>query len=256
MIAHASGNLDSNRITLYTYDQKPEMSTQIALLSEEAWPRFMLHGNVRHWHLLFEMFPEYQLLLCDSKDILIAIGHTVPIQWDGSVPDLPGSIEAILLRAEAVYRNQKDPNTVSALAAIVSSGYRGLNLSRRIIQEMKLLAQQYHCSSLIAPVRPTLKWRYPLTSMERYVDWKRNDGSPYDPWIRVHWRLGAHQLCIAPNTLTVEGKIEDWEDWTDMTFPDSGLYIIPGGLQPLKVNVEQGTGRYEDPNCWMMYPIH
>ncbi|MGE5529033.1 MAG: GNAT family N-acetyltransferase, partial [Patescibacteria group bacterium] len=68
---------------------------------------------------------------------------------------------------------------------------------------MKTLAGRHACTALIAPVRPIWKTRYPLTPMESYVQWKRGDGAPFDPWIRVHWRLGAQPLCVAPNTLTV-----------------------------------------------------
>jgi hypothetical protein len=241
--------------SIYTFAQKPELRDQIDQLSDESWPPFLLHGNIHHWHLLFEMFPDCQLLLCDSADRLIAVGHTVPLIWDGSLSDLPSTIEEIVLRAEQVSRHQQAPNTLSALAAMVSAGHRGQNLSDSVVQEMRALASQYSCTSLIAPVRPTWKSRYPLAPMERYVEWKRTDGAPLDPWIRVHWRLGAMPLCVAPNTLTVEGAINDWEEWTQMAFPDSGWYVIPGGLQPVKIDCEQNTGRYEDPNYWMKHPI-
>lgn len=241
--------------SIYTFAQKPEFRHQIDRLSDEAWPPFLRHGNIHHWHLLFEMFPDYQILLCDSSDTLIAGGHAVPFIWNGSVSDLPRTMEEIVLRAEQAYRHQQAPNTLSALAAMVSSGHRGQNLSGGVIQEMKALARRHACTALIAPVRPTWKSRYPLTPMERDVEWKRSDGAPLDPWIRVHWRLGAQPLCIAPNTLTVEGTIKEWEAWTDMAFPESGLYVIPGGLQPVQMDCEQNMGRYEDPNYWMKHPV-
>lgn len=239
--------------TIHTLTQQPEADPQIERLSDEAWPAFLLHGNIHHWYLLFEMFPDYQLLLCDAAGTLIAVGHTVPLIWDGSVSDLPGTIEEILLRAEQAHRDQQAPNTVSALAAMVSSGHRGQNLSSAVIQEMKGLARQHGCTAMIAPVRPTWKSRYPLTPMERYVQWKRSDGAPLDPWIRVHWRLGAEPLCIAPNTLTVEGTVREWEGWTGMAFPESGSYVVPGALQPVNIDCERDTGRYEDPNYWMKH---
>jgi len=242
-------------ISIYTLAQKPELGDQIDRLSDESWPPFLLHGNIHHWHLLFEMFPGYQLLLFDTADELIAVGHTVPLIWDGSLSDLPTTMEEILLRAEQVYLHQQAPNTISALAAMVGSGHRRQNLSGRVVEEMRSLANRHSCTSVIAPVRPPWKSQYPLTPMERYVEWKRTDGSPLDPWIRVHWRLGAVPLFVAPNTLTVEGTIKDWEEWTQMAFPDSGLYVIPGGLQPVEIDREQNNGRYEDPNYWMKHPV-
>jgi GNAT superfamily N-acetyltransferase len=241
--------------SIHTLAQKPEMRDQIDQLSDESWPPFLLHGNIHHWHWLFEIFPEYQLLLCDAAGGLIAVGHTVPLIWDGSLSDLPTTMEEILLRAEEAQRQGQPPTTLSAMAAMVRSAYRGQNLSVALIQEMRSLARQHACTALIAPVRPTWKSRYPLAPMERYVAWKRSDGAPLDPWMRVHWQIGAMPLCIAPNTLTVEGTIKDWEEWTDMAFPESGLYVVPGALQPVKIDYELNTGRYEDPNYWMKHDL-
>ena len=201
---------------VHTFAQKPELRCRIDQLNAQSWPQFLLHGNVHHWHLLFEVFAQYQLLLCGPADELIAVGHTVPLVWRGSVSDLPTTIEDVILRAEHAYRNRQTPNTFCALAIMVNSAHRGRHLSGAVIQEMKSLAGQHACTALIAPVRPTSKSRYPLASMGRYVEWRRADGAPLDPWIRVHWRMGAEGLGIAPNTLTVEGTIEDWEEWTDM----------------------------------------
>ena len=92
---------------------------------------------------------------------------------------------------------------------------------------LSLLAVEHGMASLVAPVRPTLKSLYPLTTIERYARWKRNDGSPFDPWLRVHWRLGAEQLRIAPNAATIIGTVSQWEEWTGMRLPESGAYIVP-----------------------------
>lgn len=187
---------------------------------------------------------------------LAAVGHSVPITWAGRVSDLPQTIEDILIRAQRSYEDQKTPNTLCALAAMVSAEYRGQGLSSKVIREMTAVASERGCSSLIAPVRTIWKSRYPLIPMERYVTWQRKDGVPLDPWIRVHWRLGAEPLSIAPNTLTVEGSIADWESWADMTVYGSGLYLIPGALQPVKMDCESDVGKYEYPNYWMKHPVN
>lgn len=67
-----------------------------------------------------------------------------------------------------------------------------------ILEAMRSLALDHRMEALIAPVRPTLKSSYPLTSMERYIEWRRNDGLFFDPWMRVHQRLGAKVLKVAP----------------------------------------------------------
>jgi GNAT superfamily N-acetyltransferase len=239
--------------TIYTLAERPDLTLRVDHLSGEAWPEFLLHSNNRHWHSLFEIFARYQLLFCDPDDTLIAVGHMVPLLWDGSVADLPATIDEIIIRAEQTHLNGLPPNTFSALAAMVAPRLRGQNLSRAILLEMRALARRNGCNALIAPVRPTLKSRYPLTSMERYVSWKLPDGAPFDPWLRVHWRLGALPLQVAANTMTVEGTIKDWEQWTGMAFPESGAYLVPGALQPVVMDCEHDRGRYEDPNYWMRH---
>lgn len=241
--------------TVYTLEQKPGYRQHINRLSDASWPAFLLHGNITRWNLLFDRFPEYQLLMVDADSTLIAAGHTVPIPWNGAISDLPSSMEDILIRAEEADDHQKAPDALCAMSAMVSADHRGQQLSRKLLGEMRALANRHALSALLAPVRPIWKSRYPLIPMARYVEWTREDGSPVDPWIRVHWRLGAEPLCVAPNALTVEASITEWEKWTGETVYGSGKYIIPGALQPVVMDVEEDIGRYEDPNYWMKHPV-
>jgi hypothetical protein len=66
---------------------------------------------------------------------------------------------------------------------------------------MRDLAARSGYSSLIAPVRPTWKERYPLIPMDEYARWTREDGLPFDPWLRVHARLGAQLLEVCPASM-------------------------------------------------------
>lgn len=240
---------------IFTLAERPDLRAQIDRLSEAVWPAFLLHGDAYHWHLLFETFTAYQLLFCDPADALIAVGHTVPLVWDGEASTLPATIDEITLRAEQARQSGQRPNTFSALAALVSSSHRGRNLSRAVLQAMQTLARTHNCPTLIAPVRPTWKSRYPLTPMARYVEWRRPDGAPFDPWIRVHWRLGAEPLGVAPETMTVQGTVEDWERWTGLAFPESGSYVVEGALQPVEIDRDRDVGRYVDPNFWMKHRV-
>ena len=235
--------------------EKPHLEDAFGRLSGEAWPEFLLHGDTKHWGSLFSTFSDYQFLLLDDSENVVGLGHTVPLTWDGSLEDLPETISEIIERALSAPEHARTVNTFSALAAIVSKEYLGQGVSAMILKEMKALAEAAGCRALIAPVRPTWKSRYPLTPMERYVQWRRRDGAPFDPWIRVHWRLGAETLKVAPNTLTVTGTTAEWETWTGMPFPESGEYIVPGALQPVKINRDKDVGYYEDPNLWMKHPV-
>ena len=235
-----------------TLERNPELAEQVGRLAEEGWPTFLLHGDTKHWARLFDDFAEYQILFREPSGALIAVGHTVPFVWTGTPQDLPTTMSELLERALRVRRDRSTPNTLSALAAIVTASHQRRGLSAEILRAMRSLAQERSMHSLVAPVRPTLKSSYPLTPFERYVGWRRNDGSPFDPWLRVHWRLGAEYLKVAPATVTVTATVADWEEWMGMSFPESGEYIVPGALQPITIDREQNVGRYEDPNVWML----
>jgi hypothetical protein len=240
---------------IFTLNEKPDYADVIDELSHESWPEFLLHGDVTNWDLLFDTFASFQIMVCDWDGDLLAVGHTVPFVWNGTVEDLPETISLIISRAYDAHINKQVPNTVSALAAMVGERYRRRGLSTEIIRQMILLASKSGCDFLIAPVRPTLKEQFPLASMDDYIQWTDQNGEAFDPWIRVHLRLGAEVLGVASCTLKVEGSVSDWEKWTGITFPESGDHIVPGALQPVSIDRSLDIGRYEDPNVWIMHHV-
>jgi GNAT superfamily N-acetyltransferase len=243
----------------FTLRERPELEDEFERLSEEAWPRFMRQrdelGVGRYWPKLFGDFADWQFFVCDSFDRVVAGGHSVPCVWDGTADDLPDSIAAILERAVRGRAEQRRPTALSALAALVGPTHRGQGLSRLIIETMRGMATQWRLDALVAPVRPTLKSAYPLTPMERYVRWTDEEGLPLDPWMRVHARMDAEVVRVIPRAMVIAGTVREWETWTDMRFPDSGSYVVPGALQPMAVDRERDQGRYEDPNVWMRHRL-
>jgi GNAT superfamily N-acetyltransferase len=236
-----------------TLKQRPELAEQVDRLAGEAWPTFMLHADTPYWDSLFDTFAGFQTLFCDPADTLIALGHTIPFVWDGTLEDLPPAIDEVMERAIDAHRERRAPTALSALAALVSPEHRGQGLSSELLRAMRQLAAEHGMYSLVAPVRPTLKSLYPLTPIERYARWHRSDGAPFDPWLRVHWRLGAEYLKVAPEATVITGTVSEWEGWTSMILPESGEYVVPGALQPIIVDREQNVGTYSDPNIWMRH---
>jgi GNAT superfamily N-acetyltransferase len=239
----------------FTLRQRPDLEEQAHRLNGESWPTFLLHGDLPHWGSLFEDFADHQILFCEPAETLISVGHTVPFVWYGTLDDLPPTMAGLMERAIGAHRDRSTPNALSAVAALVRSSHQRRGLSAEILRAMRSLAEERGMHSLVAPVRPTLKSSYPLTPFERYVGWKRDDGAPFDPWLRVHHRLGAEFLKFMPRALTVTGTVPEWEEWTGMSFPESGPYVVPGALQPVQMDLERNEGRYEDPNVWMRHPV-
>lgn len=241
----------------FTLRERPELEDEMERLAQEGWPRFMLQrdelGVGRYWPKLFGDFADWQFVVCDSFDRVAACGHSVPFVWDGTPADLPESIAAILERAFRGRTAQRRPNALSALAALVDVEHRGHGLSRVVIETMREMAARWKLDGLVAPVRPTLKTAYPLTPMERYVRWTDDEGLPLDPWMRVHARLGAAVGAVIPRAMVIVGTVAQWEAWTDLRFPDSAAYVVPGALQPVSIDRERDEGRYEDPNVWMVH---
>ncbi len=242
----------------YTLAERPGLEPELERLAEECWPRFLRQrdtlGLGRHWSALFTTFAEFQLLVCDPLDRVAAAAHSVPVVWDGDDASLPENLAAIMAGTVAARTEGRHPTAVCALAALVGARYRGQGVSRLLLGALRALAAARGLTSLVAPVRPTLKACYPLAPMERYVRWTRDD-EPFDPWVRTHARLGARLVRVIPRALVIEGTVAQWETWTDMAFPDSGPFVVPGALQPVTVDRERDAVRYEDPNVWMHHPI-
>jgi GNAT superfamily N-acetyltransferase len=238
-----------------TLKQRPDLRGEMERLSGGAWPAFLVHGDITHMERLYDDFAGYQIMLRDPGGRLIAIGQTVPFEWNGDPDDLPVRMAGIMDRAVKTYRARRTPNALSALAAVVAPDHQGRGLSAEILRSMRSLARENGLNYLVAPVRPTLKSAYPLAPLERYVKWEREDGLPLDPWLRVHRKLGAEFLRVMPESLVVTGSVPDWEEWTKMAFPESGRYVVPGALQPVSIDRERDVGRYEDPNVWMRHPV-
>ena len=82
-----------------------------------------------------------------------------------------------------------------------------------------------------------------------------SDGFPFDPWMRVHARLGAEIIKACKYSMRIEGSVTDWEKWTDMRLPENGEYVIPGALVPIRINIGLNCGEYIEPNVWMLHDL-
>lgn len=121
---------------------------------------------------------------------------------------------------------------------------------------MKAIARSHGLGWVVAPVRPSLKASYPLTPMERYVCWRRpGDGLMFDPWLRTHECLGARLAGVAPHGNVFRGTVAEWEQWVDLPLPESGRYVVPGALEPRRVDRERDEGVLVEPNVWMVHTV-
>ncbi len=219
-----------------------------------GWPEFIFHDKQADRYLgrVRELFRDLEIVLVDDGEVAAA-GWAVPLLWNGLVDDLPAGYDDSLARAVDGHDAGESPNTLTILAAQVRPDRQGRGLAGELLTALRHTADEAGWPQVICPVRPTLKARYPLTPIERYIQWTRPDGAPLDPWIRTHWRLGARVLTPAPRSQVIAGTVAEWQTWTGMAFPDSGDYVIPHGLSTLYIDREADRGVYIEPNVWLQH---
>lgn len=73
-----------------------------------------------------------------------------------------------------------DSVTLLGLQIVVAPDYRGRGLSHGIVDVVRRVAIDRDLQRLVIPIRPTHKHLYPLTPIDRYIEWER-DGETFDP---------------------------------------------------------------------------
>jgi GNAT superfamily N-acetyltransferase len=240
-------------VKIVRYADRPDLSERrFEELTRPTFPAYMNEnepGNL-YWGRLYTDFPDFQVALVDG-DELLAEAHAVPLPWNGTSADLPSGWDEGFVRGMT---SDREHTALMAIAISVSPGQQGRQLSSRMIQTFVDNARAAGLSKgVIAPVRPTWKERYPLIPIEEYMLWRRDDGSHFDPWLRIHERVGGKILEAAPRSMVIRAPANDWSEWTDMAFPCDGEYVFPGALATLVV--EDGIGTHVEPNVWVLHRV-
>jgi hypothetical protein len=234
---------------------RPDLADQADQATADAFPEYNTHGDVAapRWPRLYEEYRGYQVVWDDTTEEILGEANTIPCRFDGTLQGLPHSIDEVLATGLPDEGVAPAPTALCALAIAIPSGQENRGQSRLLLEGMRSLAAGYGWAQLIAPVRPNWKARYPLTPIQRYAAWTRPDGLPFDPWLRVHARLGGRILRAEPESLRISGTVEEWEEWVGMAFPETGRYVFPEGLALLRVDRERDVGLYHEPNIWVAH---
>ncbi|MET9230694.1 Long-chain-fatty-acid--CoA ligase [Lentzea sp. NPDC003310] len=236
---------------------RPDLQGAAQAALRDGWPPFVLRGQVPATHraAVAEYFPRYDVLLVED-DLVLARATAVALRWDGEPSTLPdGGYDGALVAAVAGHESGVVPDTLCVVAATVRADRIGGGLAGRVLTGLRERAAEDGLARVVVPVRPTSKADHPLTSMDEFQRWTREDGLHVDPWIRTHQRLGATILGPAPRSMVVTGTVAEWERWTGMAFPHSGRYVVAGGLDLVEIDREREQGVYEETNLWMRHPV-
>jgi hypothetical protein len=236
-----------------TVAERPDLTEPAWERTRDVLPEYNNHGDVlnRYWARLTVELPEFQFHLVGDGDEILARARSIPLRWGGAIGDLPAGIDGAISRGF----EEGAANVLCALVIMVPLDLQGRGLSAVAVQAMLELVRRHDLEALIAPVRPSWKERYPLVAIDRYARWRRDDGFLFDPWMRVHERLGATILKPEPHSLRITGTVTEWEEWTGLAFPEAGDYWFPRGLTTVTIDRDANRGSYREPNVWMQHAL-
>jgi GNAT superfamily N-acetyltransferase len=220
---------------------------------ESTWPTFMLQDPVAHrlFGRVPELFPDLQLIVLGQAGEVLGRIMAVPFQCDG---DLPARGWDAALEAGVVLPGEAPP-AVSLLEARIAPRHQGRGLSQTLLVAMRDHLRRLGVRDLFGPVRPSVKAQEPATPMSDYVARRRPDGLPWDPWLRVHARLGGVLKTICPISMTIPGTVAQWRSWTGLPLDTSGAVEVPDALVPIHVSLEQDHCVYVEPNIWVHHRL-
>jgi GNAT superfamily N-acetyltransferase len=225
---------------------------------QAVWPEFMQHDKVASFYFgrsVFHNYLDYAFAgLVDGEVVgrAFAVPFAFNVEGRTELPD--GGWDQVIRWAHEDRMDWRPPTTMSALEIAFVPKARGRGNSLAMINAFKSCARAKGFAEMFAPVRPNQKHLQPQTAMRDYIDMKRADGLPVDPWLRTHLAAGARIVKIAPYSMTIVGTIAEWSQWTGRTFERSGEIAVDGALVPVLVSVEQDYGAYVEPNVWVRHP--
>jgi len=223
------------------------------------WPEFMLHDPTAN--LLDDCYtdlPDFQFVLVDDDDVNtpLALGNSIPLEWNDKVENLPDDgWDWALQKGIKDFKSGNKTNLLCALQIVVFGDNRGKGISTYAVEGMKQIGRDHGLTQLIAPVRPSRKSEFPELPMDEYILKSNGLGFPYDPWLRVHVKIGAKIIKPCHHAMRITGTIAEWENWTGIKFDESGKYVIPGALVPVEIDLENDLGTYVEPNVWMVHEL-
>jgi len=141
---------------------------------------------------------------------IIGIANSIPFYRDKAIDDLPDTgWDWVLEKGIEDFKKSINPNVLCGLQIAVKKDFQGKGLSAIIVKELIRIAKQNNLSFLVIPVRPSVKSKYPLSSIDEYITWKREDGLPFDLWLRVHLKCGGKILNPCHKAMHIPGTIKD-----------------------------------------------
>jgi len=242
---------------IVNFKQRPDLYDSQQEICRKTFPTFLYYSEIidSTWDKMIEYYQEYQLLFLNDEEI-ICIFNCMPMSLDFSDEELPeDAFDWGMEKGIRDFEDGKEINAALAIQIIIPKEYQGKGISHIAVVEIKNMCAEMGIQKLVIPVRPTLKCKYPINDIGNYIKWKNEKGLPFDPWLRVHVKQNGKIIKPCKEALKIKGTIKQWENWTKMSFPESGMYVVDGALCPVRIDREKNIGFYIEPNVWVSYEI-
>ena len=242
----------------YFWDPDLKLGEETGALTKLVWPNYLIEASdISEPSLKFEItheelirrFPVWGIRRASDQK-LVAYGHGILVAADLTQNQLPDSGWRFAM--ESVLAEPK-PNCMCLLVANVDPAARGLGFSKVLVEKAKAVTLDLGFKEMIAPVRPTLKQDFPEQTLDEYIQKRDEKNEVFDPWLKLHVRLGGEVLNVCHESVIINATIKKWSQWLSAEFHQSGKYILPMGLAPLDINLEKNIGTYVEPNVWVRY---
>ena len=234
--------------------ERPDLREAMGAMPD-TWPDFMREDPAAWMMALLDQHPAFQLALLAGGRV-VAKANSVPFRWDGDEASLPDTgWDAVLAAGIVGGVRGREATAVSALEIAIDPAWQGKGLSRVMVDGLRAATAAAGFADLLAPVRPSHKSRHPDVPASEYVTWQRDDGLPYDPWLRVHVRAGGRIVKVCPASMVIPGSLAQWRTWTGLPFDREGPVLVPGALTPVHVSLAHDHAVYVEPNVWVRHSV-
>lgn len=254
-LEYGSSMIDS--LVIRSRADSPQLKKAANSIEQAAWNELgylnYTRAHYEHYSELLDEYAEYQLCLVDEeKGYPVAAANCVPLSCSGPEELPPEGWDWIV---ETAARSRGGScNMLGALAISVPTVHRGKGYARLMIRALIDLATAKGLRGLVAPVRPSAKVNHPWVPIGDYIAWTDETGRLYDPWLRSHVSAGGKVVRACERSMVVNEHVAFWENWSRQSFDKSGSYVLPGTLVPVEIDLDGQTGKYEEPNVWVVYP--
>lgn len=222
-------------------------------LENIVWPTFNQYAEGGAW---VDYDPNLHFVAYDHDEgIIVGTIDAVELDWNGKLEDLPsrGWTEIIELAIERISLGSLSPKAewTSALGTSIRPGYEGKGLAQRLLEALKIETNALGYKGLVAPVRPTARWRMADISIEEYTRTRLDNDEHFDPWIRVHERIGGVVVGSCAGSAVFVATKDEWQAWSKIKLPIAGRVIIPNAINPLEIKEDQGI--LSEDSIWVIH---